>query len=423
MATTGLFTPSDTKASFNAVAGVRLRSLNEVKETTNDVANANGSATYNTKPHDADGVHDIHINDPVFTRKGFEAKPFVHGVLAATKNRCVVYSNLVDIYREAIDQYNAMHALNDHINPVSAAVGGAPGAPAHLAGWHAVQTHITNINKLYHNKKEWDDLGDGPKRAAAKLEIKLRQIMNKLCQFTGFALGESKVQSAHGTIKQDGQLAVNRGGSVTVVADEQINCGDYVVVDYDWKDFQTVAEKPNQPIDQCMKLRLRSFNAAAERHMKLVSTLYQEVDHVGNNNRKYLSVGLVEILCAGAPVVIGQCKSGCINPSEPIDVKLESHIAKTHVSATLLEEGIMPLNLVHDTLVRQLIALKDGSLPIKHPHLRLQPTMAKAQDDEPTTTETVASTPPHRDATEDVASSKKKLKTGKSGARKAANPE
>lgn len=328
---TKLFTSSDTRASFNAVAGSRESTLRD-------------------EYHDGKGVHDIHVNDPVFVKKGYTSQSMVHGVVAATKNRCVVFSNMSDVYREAKEEYER------------------------------------NSAKL--TKEQFKVLKEGNIENVANisLQIQLRQVLNKMCQYVGFALGEAKVPSGKEAFaKQDGQLAVNRGGSVTIQADERITTGDYVVVDFDFKDFASLFLGDNdelftrpQNCERQMKLKVKSFKESAAKYVEMVSTLYKGNWKAGD--KRSLSVGLVDILCAGAPVVIGQCKSGCTKECEYIDVKLESHIAKSHMSVDLKGAEVDPSKYTTDIEIRKTFKVAAGNPAMASiAHVATAPTMASAR--------------------------------------------
>ena len=307
----------------------------------------------------AQSMGDVNHHDPVVVLTGYIPVSMVQSSAEALKHRCKVQSDLRDIYRDVWKKYkeNSKAFYDGTLNE------------------KGLEKRVKEDMEKFFKTEESDknpyaiDVKHSEQNHADITELVLRSLLRQRCHYVGFAAGESKEREpkrsppmAYDKIK-NGHIAVNRGGNVTVYADEQIDTGDYVVIDFNWDDFKKVCfpkesdpDDPNKP----MKLMLKSFKCCAKRCMRIANRLrfYDQTPQLGGAETMFIGLsrgikkddvekeaaplgadgkytrrywrGFIKQFASLAPGVIGQCKSGCTVGKQNIDVKLESHIDKRH---------------------------------------------------------------------------------------------
>lgn len=324
------------------------------------------NVTFNAQVVDGD----VDMHDPMVTLTGYIPQSMVVSSEAALRHRCKVQSDLRHIYHKTIDDFkeNSKKYYTKTKEGFSSA---------------QINQMIDRELKLFFNfvgalgpldklsdtqaERESDDVWTLPHIT----ETIIRGILQKRCHYVGFAAGETRQRlpardpvMPHDRLKNN-HIAVNRGGNVSVHASEQIDTGDYVVVDFDWKDFYNAwkgnDESGGSASDQApMKLRVKGFKKCAENCLqnavllkgdhdleaaKKIHCIIQGVETLGKFEMKLPDV--VKTYAGLAPRVIGQCKSGCVGTdkgahpqSRIIDVKLESHIDKRSFNAISRESHL-----------------------------------------------------------------------------------
>jgi len=247
---------------------------------------------------------DIHTHDPVVAFRDCDSNQFLyqgHG----SKNQCMVGSTLNDVYSDAY--HKAMKTYDEVIN-------------------------------------ETPELDSDELLAKLVRKTLIREKVLEQCHFVGFACADSVANakddksSASHKVRQ---LAVNCGGNVTITADEAIQTGDYVVVDFEINDELKLKkddiDKEKIKIDQgkCI-LKIRSFEKSSKAFMKDIIDAREKFETLARPGQfsdwtnRYARV---------APQVIGQCKSGCAaTHGGTIDVKLDVRINKTAYDIRLNEK-------------------------------------------------------------------------------------
>ena len=318
----------------------------------------------------AQSMGDVNIHDPVVTLTGYIPKSMVVSTSEALKNRCKVVSDLRSVYHDVAKEYKKNM---DEFLLSTGRYGNEDNRKRRIK--RDMDRFFAAVNDdADHNP--YENLVLDTDSPADITEMILRGLLHKHCHYVGFAAGESKQRHpardpvmAHDKIK-NGHIAVNRGGNVTVHADEQIDTGDYVVVDFDWKDFKIVyEEKKENDHKNCMGLKVKSFKHCAARCLRVANRLrimdqfhrlpsvpgsryvheYTQVQCVirGCRRRDVIDNSDIEINAFVklfgklAPRVIAQCKSGCTVADRMIDIKLESHIDKRSYHWNLQKNGTL----------------------------------------------------------------------------------
>jgi len=346
--------------------------------TENKLYSSNNNVTFNGQVVEGE----VDNNDPMVTLTGYISKSMVPSHEAALRHRCKVQSDLRNIYRCVINEY-----VKNSKTYFQSTTAGVKPDPANAAG-HVAMEPMERVN---HDMKKFFECvnaeteavqnaiyyaGHDPHQTVTPIDVTetiLRGLLRKYCHYVGFAVGETRERlpkrdpvMAHDKLKNN-HIAVNRGGNITVKADEQIDTGDYVLVDFDWKDFgeiwgklegEKVAESALSAFGP-MKLKVKSFKKCAHRCLRVASRLKVRDDEIGNqinnddteytqaqcvirgckiNSDKLNCIdhpNFVKLFSSLAPSVIAQCKSGCTKGDASgkthkhmIDIKLESHIDK-----------------------------------------------------------------------------------------------
>lgn len=348
------------------------RLLNNIKMTENKLYASDNNVTFNGQVVDGE----VDNNDPMVTLTGYISKSMVLSQEAALRNRCKVQSDLRNIYRCVINEYIKNSVAYFTSRPRGPGVG-----------------HRTPLNRVQHdmkeflrcvNEKHYTPNQRLPVTSTGVTETILRGLLRQRCHYVGFAVGETRERHpkrdpvmAHDKLKNN-HIAVNRGGNITVKADEQIDTGDYVLVDFDWEDFGKVwneLKEGDGSVSESalsafgtMKLKIKSFKKCARRCLHVASQLKPMDNNIPSRTRNEAfnaytqaqcvihgcAVGskeldlidhpnFVKLFASLAPSVIAQCKSGCTKGSasdkQMIDIKLESHIDKRSFRFALDEVG------------------------------------------------------------------------------------
>lgn len=340
--------------------------------TENKLYASDNNVTFNGQVVDGE----VDNNDPMVTLTTYMSMSMVPSHEAALRHRCKVQSDLRNIYRCVINEYIKNSLAYFTSRPRGPGVG-----------------HRTPLNRVQHdmkeflrcvNEKHYTPNQRLPVTSTGVTETILRGLLRQRCHYVGFAVGETRERHpkrdpvmAHDKLKNN-HIAVNRGGNITVKADEQIDTGDYVLVDFDWEDFGkvwnelkegdgSVSESALSAFGK-MKLKIKSFKKCARRCLHVASQLKlmdnnipsrtrneafnaytqaQSVIHGFAVDSKELNrvdhPNFVKLFSSLAPSVIAQCKSGCTKGSasdkQMIDIKLESHIDKRSFRFVLDEVG------------------------------------------------------------------------------------
>lgn len=320
------------------------------------------NVTFNAQVVDGE----VDNNDPLVTLTKYVPKLMTESSEAALRHRCKVQGDLRNIYRDAINEY-----VTNYVAYLKTKNGNDED--------DALKQVNEDMEQFLKTVLESDisKVANGILVEVACTETILRGLLHKRCHYVGFAVGETRERlpkrdpvMPHDKLKNN-HIAVNRGGNVTVHADEQIDTGDYVVVDFDWKDFKTIWDLIKQKGDENeekmttkirgrfldgispMKLKIKSFKHCAQLCLYKAKVLHNDPDDIIGKRKTIAQCilhGFVsekdavdrmriptmfKLFSRLTPSVIAQCKSGCTYKEKMIDIKLESHIGKRSFHSVL----------------------------------------------------------------------------------------